>query len=68
MYQKHRWNGDVLSKDADHCPVSLLKCHFSAGVFHTFCYCKSATWFLHKWTLGPNGLKKLVQQILVIKI
>ena len=29
MFEKHLWKTDILSKDASHCPVSLLKMSLS---------------------------------------
>ena len=33
MFEKHLWKGDILSKDAGHRPVSLLKMSLFHGCF-----------------------------------
>ena len=37
IFEKFLWKSDTLSKDAGQDPASLLKCHYSAGVFEIFC-------------------------------
>ena len=56
MFEKHLWKSDILSKDACHGPVSLLKCHSSTGVFK---HCSSKNHlpgFYISGTLVENGL------------
>ena len=65
MCEKHRWKSDILSKDACHWSISLLKSKFSAGAFHPICLCILVVWF---GTLATNGSKKLIQQKSVINI
>ena len=35
-----------------------VKCHSSTGTFHAFCWCKSTTWFLHKWKTNRRWVKQ----------
>ena len=54
MFEKHLWQGDILSKDAGH--RLYLKCHSFKGVFQTFCQEKPTTWFLRERNIGRKWL------------
>ena len=48
---KHLWKSDILSKVQVEDLHLYLKCHYSIGAFHRFCwYYPSA--FFHKWNIG----------------
>ena len=58
MCEKHMRKSIISSKDAGHCIIFYVKCHFSAGVLKYFTVASQVTGFLIGRTLVGIGLTK----------
>ena len=56
MFKKHLWKSDILSKNANHRPTSLLKTSLFHRCFQTFCIKNQLLGFCINGTLVKSGL------------